>query len=381
MHKPVYLDCHATTPVDERVLARMLPYFSLKFGNAASGNHPYGWEAEGAVEVARRQVARLAGADGREVVFTSGATESNNLALKGAIEAAGGKGHLVTVSSEHKAVLDTAAHLEKQGCAVTVLNPGSDGLLEVDAVRRAIRPETVVVSVMYANNEIGVVQPVEEIGAVCREAGVLFHSDAVQAFGKIAVDLNRDHIDLMSVTAHKMYGPKGTGALIVGRRARIAGQMDGGGHERGMRSGTLNVPGIVGFGAACEVAGESMAEECVRIGRLRDRLQARLEAELDGVFVNGSRERRLPGNLNVSFADVEGDALLVALPDLAVSAASACGSHGPAGSHVLQAIGVEPALEQSAVRFGLGRFTTAEEVEYAAGRVIEVVRKLRAARP
>ena len=381
MHKPVYLDYHATTPVDERVLERMLPFFTQKFGNAASGNHPYGWEAEGAVEVARRQVAKLAGADARQVIFTSGATESNNLALKGALEAAGGKGHLITVSSEHKAVLDSAAHLEKQGYSVTVLNPCADGLLNLDALRRAIRPDTVVVSVMYANNEIGVIQPVQEIGAVCRAGGVLFHSDAVQAFGKIEVDLNRDQIDLMSVTAHKMCGPKGVGALLVGARARIAGQMDGGGHERGMRSGTLNVPGIVGFGAACEIAGESLTEECVRIGQLRDRLLARLSGELDGVFVNGSQERRLPGNLNISFEDVEGDALLVALPDLAVSAASACGSHGPAGSHVLQAIEVDPALEQSAVRFGLGRFTTAEEVEYAADRVIEVVRKLRAARP
>jgi cysteine desulfurase len=380
-HMTVYLDYHATTPVDERVLKLMLPYFSGKFGNAASGSHSYGWEAEGAVEVARRKVAELAGASPREVVFTSGATESDNLALKGAIDAAGGRGHILTVASEHKAVLDSALHLERQGCAVTVLKPRGDGLLDLGELCDAIRPETVVVSVMYANNEIGVIQPAAEIGAICRAKGVLFHSDAVQAFGKIPVNMVRDGIDMMSVTAHKMYGPKGVGALIVGRRAHIAAQMDGGGHENGMRSGTLNVPGIVGFGEACALAGAVLQEEGSRIAGLRDCLLARLKSALDGVHVNGSRERRLPGNLNVSFAGVEGDALMLALPDLAVSAASACGSHGPAGSHVLQAIATPRELEQSAVRFGLGRFTTAEEVEYAAGRVIEVVKKLRAARP
>lgn len=379
--KPVYLDYHATTPVDEQVLKLMLPYFATRFGNAASGSHHYGWEAEGAVEVARRKVAELAGASPREVVFTSGATESNNLALKGAMEAAGGRGHMVTVASEHKAVLDSTLHLEKQGCTVTVLRPRGNGLLDLDELRDAIRPETVVVSVMYANNEIGVIQPVAEIGEICRAKGVLFHSDAVQAFGKIAVNMDRDAIDLMSVTAHKMYGPKGVGGLIVGRRARIEAQMDGGGHENGMRSGTLNVPGIVGFGEACALAGSLMQEEGARLAALRDCLLARLESALDGVHVNGSRDRRLPGNLNVSFAGVEGDALLLALPDLAVSAASACGSHGPAGSHVLQALDTPRELEQSSVRFGLGRFTTAEEVEFAAARVIEVVNKLRAARP
>ena len=381
VQKPVYLDYHATTPVDQRVLNLMIPYFGMKFGNAASGSHPYGWDADGAVEVARRKVAELAGAAPREIVFTSGATESDNLALKGAVEAAGGGGHIVTVASEHKAVLDTAKRLEKNGCAVTVLAPRSDGLVDLDELRDAIRPETVVVSVMYANNEIGVIQPVAEIGALCREKKVLFHSDAVQAFGKIPVSVERDGIDLMSVTAHKIYGPKGVGALVVRRRARIEAQMDGGGHENGMRSGTLNVPGIVGFGEACAVAAEVMGEECLRVRGLRDRLLARLESELGGVHVNGSWERRLEGNLNVSFEGVEGDALLVGLPDLALSAASACGSHGPAGSHVLEAIGLSWELEQSAVRFGLGRFTTEDEVEYAAGRVIEVVRRLRRERP
>jgi cysteine desulfurase len=367
--------------MDERVLKLMLPYFSAKFGNAASGSHNYGWEAEGAVEVARRKVAELAGASVREVVFTSGATESNNLALKGAIEAAGGSGHIVTVASEHRAVLDSTLRLEKKGCAVTILKPRGEGSVDLNELRAAIRPETVVVSVMYANNEIGVIQAAAEIGAICRRAGVLFHSDAVQAFGKVDVNMERDGIDLMSVTAHKMYGPKGAGALIVGRRARIEAQMDGGGHENGMRSGTLNVPGIVGFGEACALARAEMREEGARVGALRDYLLMRLESELKGVHVNGSLERRLAGNLNVSFTGVEGDALLVALPDLAVSAASACGSHGPAGSHVLQAIGTPPELEQSAVRFGLGRFTTHDEVEYAAARVIEAVKKLRAARP
>ena len=385
MQKPVYLDYHATTPVDARVLNLMLPYFSARFGNAASGSHRYGWEAEGAVEVARRKVADLAGAEPREIVFTSGATESDNLALKGAVQAAlpgaGRGGHVVTVASEHKAVLDTAARLEKSGCEVTVLKPRADGLLDLDQLRNAIRPETIVVSVMYANNEIGVIQPVADIGAICREKNVLFHSDAVQAFGKIPVDMGRDGIDLMSVTAHKMYGPKGVGALVVRRRARVEAQMDGGGHENGMRSGTLNVAGIVGFGEACAMAAEVMAEECVRLRSLRDRLLAKLESGLDGVHVNGSREHRLAGNLNVSFERVEGDALLVGLSDLAVSAASACGSHGPAGSHVLEAIGTPWELEQSAVRFGLGRYTTEEEIDYAAGRVIEVVRRLRSERP
>jgi cysteine desulfurase len=381
VRKPVYLDYHATTPVDASVLSAMLPYFGEKFGNAASGSHQYGWDADAAVGLARRRIAELAGASPMQVVFTSGATESNNLALKGALEGAVGRGHILTVASEHKAVLDTARRLEERGCEVTVLRPRRDGRIDLDELRDGIRPNTVIVSVMYANNEIGVLQPIREIGAICREKNVLFHSDAVQAFGKIPLSMEGDCIDVMSVTAHKMYGPKGVGALIVGRRAKIEAQMDGGGHEHGMRSGTLNVPGIVGFGEACARAASLMSEEAVRIAGLRDRLLELLKLRVEGVHVNGSMEHRLPGNLNVSFEDVEGDALLVELPDLAVSAASACSSHGPAGSHVLQAIGTPPQLEQSAVRFGLGRFTTEEEIEYAAQRVADAVAKLRAASP
>ena len=385
MTKIIYLDYHATTPVDPRVLEAMLPFFGPKFGNAASGTHSFGWEAEAAVEVARKRIAELAGAGAREIVFTSGATESDNLALKGVVAAAGGAGtHIVTVATEHKAVLDTACTLKRAGCRVTVLRPGPDGLVDLDQLRDAIGPETVLVSVMYANNEIGVLQPVRQIGAICREKNVLFHCDAVQAFGKFPVNVEADHIDLMSVSAHKMYGPKGVGALYVRRqnpRVRLTAQMDGGGHEGGMRSGTLNVPGIVGFGEACVLAGREMAEEYARLRVLRDRLKQRLEEGLDGVHVNGSMECRLAGNLNVSFERVDGDALLLALPDLAISTGSACNSHGGGGSHVLHAIGVPEELVQSATRFGLGRFTTEEEVEYAARRVVEAVRKLREERP
>ena len=385
MTKTIYLDYHATTPVDPRVLEAMLPFFGAKFGNAASGTHSFGWEAEGAVEVARKRVADLAGASPREIVFTSGATESDNLALKGVVAAAGvARAHIVTLATEHKAVLDTASRLEGAGCRVTILGPKPDGLVDLDELRETIGPETVLVSVMYANNEIGVLQPVRQIGAICREKHVLFHCDAVQAFGKFPVSVDADHIDLMSVSAHKMYGPKGVGALYVRRqnpRVRLTAQMDGGGHEEGMRSGTLNVPGIVGFGEACVVAAREMGEEYGRLGVLRDRLKQRLEEGLDGVHVNGSMEHRLAGNLNVSFEGVDGDALLVALPDLAVSTGSACNSHGGGGSHVLRAIGVAADLVQSATRFGLGRFTTEAEVEYAAGRVVEVVRRLRERSP
>ena len=385
MTKTIYLDYHATTPVDPRVLDAMLPFFGAKFGNAASGTHSFGWEAEGAVEVARKRIADLMGADAREIVFTSGATESDNLALKGVVAAAGvARAHIVTLATEHKAVLDTASRLEGAGCRVTILGPKPDGLVDLDELRETIGPETVLVSVMYANNEIGVLQPVRQIGAICREKHVLFHCDAVQAFGKFPVSVDADHIDLMSVSAHKMYGPKGVGALYVRRqnpRVRLTAQMDGGGHEEGMRSGTLNVPGIVGFGEACVVAAREMGEEYGRLGVLRDRLKQRLEEGLDGVHVNGSMEHRLAGNLNVSFEGVDGDALLVALPDLAVSTGSACNSHGGGGSHVLRAIGVAADLVQSATRFGLGRFTTEAEVEYAAGRVVEVVRRLRERSP
>ena len=385
MTKTIYLDYHATTPVDPRVLDAMLPFFGPKFGNAASGTHSFGWEAEGAVEVARQRIADLAGAGAREIVFTSGATESDNLALKGVVAAAGvARAHIVTLATEHKAVLDTASRLEGAGCRVTILGPKPDGLVDLGQLREAIGPETVLVSVMYANNEIGVLQPVRQIGAICREKHVLFHCDAVQAFGKFPVSVDAGHIDLMSVSAHKMYGPKGVGALYVRRqnpRVRLTAQMDGGGHEEGMRSGTLNVPGIVGFGEACVVAAREMGEEYGRLGVLRDRLKQRLEEGLDGVHVNGSMEHRLAGNLNVSFEGVDGDALLVALPDLAVSTGSACNSHGGGGSHVLRAIGVAADLVQSATRFGLGRFTTEAEVEYAAGRVVEVVRRLRERSP
>ena len=383
--KTVYLDYHATTPVDPRVLEAMLPFYGPKFGNAASGTHRFGWEAEGAVEVARQRIALLAGAEAREIVFTSGATESNNLALKGVVGAAGAAGaHIVTLATEHQAVLDTACTLERAGCRVTTLRVRPDGLVDLDELRAAIGPETVLVSVMYANNEIGVLQPVRQIGAMCRENHVLFHCDAVQAFGKLPVSVDADNIDLMSVSAHKMYGPKGVGALYVRRRNPRVGlkaQMDGGGHEGGMRSGTLNVPGIVGFGEACAVAAVEMAEEYGRLGVLRDRLKQRLEEGLDGVHVNGGMEHRLAGNLNVSFEGVDGDALLVALPDLAMSMGSACNSHGGGGSHVLRAIGTRADLMESATRFGLGRYTTEEEVEYAAGRVVDVVRRLREQRP
>jgi cysteine desulfurase len=377
----VYLDNHSTTPVDPRVLEAMLPYFGPRFGNAASRGHRFGWEAEKAVELARRRIAELAGATPREIVFTSGATESDNLAIKGAMEAGRRKGnHIVTMATEHKAVLDSVKHLEQQGCRVTILSPMADGLLDLAALRAALRPDTVLASVMYANNEIGTVQPVPEIGAICRERGVLFHCDAVQAFGKIPVDVDRDRIDLMSLSAHKMYGPKGVGALYVRRRnprAPLVAQIDGGGHESGMRSGTLNVPAIVGFGEACLLCAREMDAEGARLGALRDRLMALLEAGLDGVTVNGTMQPRLPGNLNVTFDGVDAESLLIALPDVALSTGAACTSATVEPSHVLQALGMDRRKAQSSVRFGLGRFNTAEEVEQAAGQVIEAVRRIR----
>ena len=366
VQKPVYLDYQATTPLDERVLDAMLPYLRGKFGNAASRTHQFGWEAEKAVDFARKRVATLAGAGPREIVFTSGATESNNLAIKGA------RGHVVTVATEHRAVLDPA------GPSATIVPVDLDGLVNVEELRRAIRPDTVLVSVMYANNEVGTIQPVAAIGAMCRERGVLFHCDAAQAFGKIPVDVQRDSIDLMSLSAHKLYGPKGVGALYVRRGVKLAAQMEGGGHEGGLRSGTLNVPGIVGFGAACTIARDEMADEAQRVGALRDRLQLRLTTELDQVRVNGALAARLPGNLNVTFGWVAADSLLMALPDLALSTGSACSSAESKPSHVLTAMGRSLEEARSSVRFGLGRFTTAEEVEYAAARVIEAVGRLRA---
>jgi cysteine desulfurase len=385
MRKPVYLDHHATTPLDPRVLEAMLPFFGEKFGNAASRSHAFGWEAEKAVDFARARVAQLAAAEPREIVFTSGATESNNLAIKGVAEVCRRKGdHVITMATEHRAVLDPAKRLERAGFRVTVLPPESDGLLDLDRLRQAILPETVLVSVMYANNEVGVIQPVREIGAICRERGIMFHTDAAQAFGKIPIDVDRDHIDLMSLSAHKMYGPKGVGALYVRRRnprVAIAPQMDGGGHEFGMRSGTLNVPGIVGFGEACAICARDAADEALRVAALRDRLKDRLQAELERVGVNGSMAHRLPGNLNLSFEGVDGQALLMSLPDVALSTGSACTSATVEPSHVLHSLGVADALAHSSLRFGLGRFNTEEEIEYAAARVIEAVKRLRALSP
>ena len=385
VNHPIYLDNHATTPLDPRVLDAMLPFFLAKFGNAASRSHAFGWEAEKAVEIARRRIASLAGAAAREIVFTSGATESDNLAIKGVVEACREKGnHLITMATEHPAVLDPIRHLEKQGCQATILPPDADGLLDLARLRDAIRPDTVLVSVMYANNEIGVLQPVREIGAICRERGVFFHCDAAQAFGKIPIDVDRDHIDLMSLSAHKLYGPKGIGALYVRRRqprVPLAAQMDGGGHEFGFRSGTLNVPAIVGFGEACAVARHEMSDDAARTAALRDRLLSRLEAALEDVAVNGSRTARLPGNLNVSFPGVEADTLLLSLPGIALSTGSACSSASPEASHVLKALGAGPWRVRSAVRFGIGRFNTTEEIDIVADRVIASVRKLRSLTP
>jgi cysteine desulfurase len=385
MLKQIYLDNHATTPMDPRVLQAMLPFFGPKFGNAASRGHSFGWEAEKAVELARKRVAELAGTEPRNIVFTSGATESDNLAIKGVMAANRFRGnHIVTVATEHKAVLDPVRRLERVGFQATVLQPQPDGLLDVERLKEAIRPETVLVSVMYANNEIGVIQPVREIGAVCRERGVLFHCDAAQAFGKIPVNAVEDKIDLISFSAHKMYGPKGVGALCVRRRpprVELLPEIDGGGHESGLRSGTLNVPGIVGFGEACAIYALEMREEAVRVGALRDRLKAILESELTGTSVNGSMESRLPGNLNISFQGVDGEALLTSLPGVAVSTGSACTSMSVEPSHVLLALGGGKAAAQSSLRFGLGRFNTEEEVDFAAERVVEAVRRLRQLTP
>lgn len=378
---PIYMDNQATTPVDPRVLDAMLPFFREKFGNAASRSHSFGWEAEQAVQEAREQAAALIGASPKEIVFTSGATESNNLALKGTVEALRDRGnHIVTQETEHKAVLDTCKHLEQMGCRVTYLRVGSDGRVALEDLRQALDDATILVTIMFANNEVGTIQPIAEIGGLCRERGILFHTDAVQAVGKVPVDVAEMNIDLLSLSAHKIYGPKGAGALYVRRRSpriQLAEQMNGGGHERGMRSGTLNVPGIVGLGAACEIARNEMAAESERIASLRDRLQARLEANLSSVRVNGSQEHRLPGNLNMSFLHAEGEALMMALHDVAVSNGSACTSAAIEPSYVLRALGVSDDEAHSSIRFGLGRFNTQAEVDYVADRVIETVRSLR----
>ncbi|HTQ56665.1 MAG TPA: IscS subfamily cysteine desulfurase [Bryobacteraceae bacterium] len=381
MGNPIYLDHHATTPLDPRVLAAMMPYLTGKFGNAASRSHAFGWEAERAVEEARRQVSGLIGASPQEIVFTSGATESDNLAIKGVAEAHAGKGdHLVASAIEHKAVLDCLRRLAQHGWRVTWLPVGLDGLLDPSAVAAAITARTVLVSVMYANNEVGTIQPVAEIGRICREHGVLFHCDAAQAVGKVPVNVEAESIDLLSISAHKMYGPKGVGALYVRRRnPRVApaAQMDGGGHERGMRPGTLNVPGIVGLGEACAICAREMSQEAARLAGLRDLLRAKLEAGLDRVQLNGSIRQRLPNNLNMSFAGVESEALMMGMPDVAVSSGSACTSATMEPSYVLKAMGLDDETAHSSLRFGLGRSTTLEEIDCAAARIIEVVRKLR----
>jgi cysteine desulfurase len=377
----IYLDHHATTPLDPRVLDAMMPYFTGKFGNAASRSHKFGWEAEEAVEQSRLRIARLIGASPREIVFTSGATESNNLAIKGVVEASAGKGdHVVTCAIEHKAVLDVCRSLEQRGARITRLPVGRDGLVDPGAVDAAIGERTVLVSIMYANNEVGTLQPVAEIGRICRERGVAFHSDAAQAVGKVPVNVNADSIDLLSISAHKIYGPKGAGALYVRRhdpRVQLTAQMDGGGHESGMRPGTLNVPGIVGLGEACAICCREMDEESVRLRRLRDHLRARLEAELEEVSVNGSLEHRLPHNLNMSFTHVESESLMMGIGGVAVSSGSACTSAIMEPSYVLKAMGIADDAAHSSIRFGLGRFNTEEEVDSAASNIVEAVRKLR----
>ncbi len=380
MKIPIYMDYHATTPVDPRVLEAMLPFFREDFGNAASKSHVFGWRAEEAVEGARAEVAALIGASPKEIVFTSGATESDNLAIKGAAHAQQERGrHLVTCRTEHKAVLDPMKRLEREGFEVTYLPVAPDGRVDPGAVREAIRPDTILVSIMHSNNETGVLHPVAEIGRIVREKGVVFHCDAVQSVGKVPFDVEALNVDLASISAHKMYGPKGVGALYVRRkpRVRLIAEMDGGGHERGYRSGTLNVPGIVGLGKACAIAREERDIEAARVLALRERLRAGILGRIERVTVNGSLEHRLPGNLNVSFAYVEGEALMMAVKDVAVSSGSACTSASLEPSYVLRALGVPDDLAHSSIRFGLGRFTTEEEVDYVVDLFAAKVQKLR----
>lgn len=377
---PVYMDNHATTRVDPRVVQAMLPWFTEKFGNAASVSHSFGREAADAVENARAQVAGLLNTQSRCVVFTSGATEADNLALKGVLQAAGSEGHLVTNAAEHRAVLDPAARLERRGYEVTILPVDRDARVDPSAVAAALRPDTRLVSVMLANNEVGSINRIAEIAAVCRNRGVLLHVDAAQAAGRTPVDVAELGVDLLSLSAHKVYGPKGVGALWIrrdGRRVQLESQIDGGGHERGLRSGTLPVPLIVGFGAACDIAGDSLQAESEQLGRLRDKLWDGLCENLDGIQLNGHPRQRLTGNLNVSFEGVDGDALMTGLKDLAVSSGSACTSANPEPSHVLRAMGLGDALTRASLRFGLGRFNTEEEVDFAIGYVTDAVRRLR----
>jgi len=382
---PIYMDNHATSPLDPRVLEAMMPYFTSKFGNAASRNHSFGWEAEKAVETAREQIAKLIGATAKEIIFTSGATESNNLAIKGIAEMYRERGnHIITQVTEHKAVLDTCKRLEKYGYRVTYLPVKADGLIDLEDLKRAMDDKTILVSIMAANNEIGVLQPIREIGKLCHEKGVIFHTDAVQIAGKVPFNVVNDNVDVASISGHKIYGPKGVGALYVRRRnprVQIAAQIDGGGHERGMRSGTLNVPGIVGLGKACEIAMQEMDSEAAYLRGLRDRLKAKFEAELDYVHVNGNMEHRLPGNLNMSFVYVEGESLLMGINDVAVSSGSACTSATLEPSYVLKALGLGDDVAHSSIRFGLGRFNTQAEVDYVAAKVIEIVKHLRQLSP
>ncbi len=378
---PIYLDYHASTPVDPRALEAMLPYFTEHFGNPASRTHAFGWKADDAVETARRQVAALIGGSAKDVVFTSGATESNNLAIKGVARARRARGnHVITLATEHKAVLDSCARLEREGFEVTYLGVGSDGLIDLDSLRDAITAKTTLVSVMAANNEIGVLQPLERIAALVHEHGALLHTDAVQAAGKVLLNVADLPVDLLSLTAHKMYGPKGVGALYVRRtdpRIDLEPLADGGGHERGMRSGTLNVAGIVGFGKAAEIARAEMSTEPARLAALRDRLLDGLRARIPDLHVNGSLTARLPHNLNVSFPGVPGESLLVGIDDLCVSAGSACSSGSEEPPYVLRALGMDPDLARASIRFGLGRYTTAEEIDYAIDKVAAVVSQLR----
>lgn len=382
---PVYMDYHATTPVDLRVLEAMLPYFNEKFGNPASRSHEFGWKAEEAVENARAQIARLINASPREIVFTSGATESTNLALKGAAEVYAEKGnHIVTQVTEHKATLDTCKHLEKAGFKVTYLTVQNDGRVSLDDLQRAITPKTILISIMYANNEMGAVQPIPEIGKIAKKANILFHVDGAQAVGKIPVDVEADGIDMLSVSGHKLYAPKGVGVLYVRRknpRVQIASIIDGGGHEHGMRSGTLNVPGIVGLGKACELCQREMAAETERLRELRDRLKEKITSQLPDVSVNGSMTHRLPHSLSLSFAHVDGESLMMGINDVAVSSGSACTSANIEASYVLKALGLNDDLAHSSIRFGLGRFNTEEEVDYVANRVVETVKRLRELSP
>jgi cysteine desulfurase len=383
---PIYMDNHATTPTDRRVLEAMLPYFNEKFGNAASRNHSFGWEAEEAVDNARNQIAALIKAKSKEIIFTSGATESDNLAIKGVVEFYKDKGnHVITCQTEHKAVLDSCRALERAGKAsVTYLPVDRYGMVSPDDVRQAVTDKTVLITIMYANNEIGTIHPIGEIGRLAKEKGIVFHCDAVQAVGKIPVDVERDGIDLLSLSAHKIYGPKGVGAIYVrskSPRVRITAQMDGGGHERGMRSGTLNVTGIVGLGKACEVAKAEMSEEGQRLTELRNKLQAGIFERLDEVFLNGHPSERLPGNLNLSFAYVEGESLLMGISDVAVSSGSACTSATLEPSYVIRALGTDEELAHSSIRFGLGRFNTDEEVDFVTDRVCSEVKRLREMSP